>query len=80
MGTRVKVLSFYSNDSTLEYKIIQLSAIIAAEHCFADVNSNLCSSQELITKTSCYYLNNYREWKNITTLHLKLCCPYLFDI
>lgn len=78
MGTRVKVLSFYSNDSTLEYKIIQLSAIIPAEYRFADVNSNLCSSQEPITKALCYYLNNYLEWKNVTTLHLKLCGPYLF--
>lgn len=50
MDTRVKVLSFCSNDSTSEYKIIQLSAVIAAEYRFADVNSNLCSSQELITK------------------------------
>lgn len=78
MDARVKILSFYRNDSTLEYKIIQLSAIIAAEYRFADVNSNLCSSQELITKTLCYYLNNYLEWKNVTTLHLKLCGLYLF--
>lgn len=78
MDTRVKVLSVCSNDSTLEYKIIPLSAIIAAEYRFADVNSNLCSSQELITKTLCYYLNNYLEWKNVTTPHLKLCGPYLF--
>lgn len=78
MDTRVKVLSFYSNDSTLEYKIIQLSAIIAAEYCFADVSSNLCSSQELITKTFSSCLNNYLRWKNVATLHLKLCGPYLF--
>lgn len=78
MDTRVKVLSFYRNDSTLEYKIIQLSAIIAAEYHFADVSSNLCSSQEPITKTFCYYLNNYLRWKNVATLHLKLCGPYLF--
>lgn len=78
MDSRVKVLSFYRNFSTLEYKIIQLSAVIAAEYCFADVNSNLCSSQELITKALCYHLNNYLEWKNVTTLHLRLCGPYLF--